>query len=61
MNASLACCLAHDCVCTFVCAGDGSEYKGSPFNIGTFVAALFILVPVAGLVFAYFTFGVLWG
>ncbi len=40
---------------------DGSEYKGSPFNILTFLVALFILVPVAGLVFAFATFGSLWG
>ncbi|GIL73741.1 hypothetical protein Vretimale_5380 [Volvox reticuliferus] len=40
---------------------DGSEYKGSPFNILTLVGALFILTPVAGLVFAYYTYGTLWG
>ncbi|KXZ44385.1 hypothetical protein GPECTOR_68g356 [Gonium pectorale] len=40
---------------------DGSEYKGSPFNILTLVGALFILTPVAGLVFAYWSYGTLWG
>lgn len=40
---------------------DGSEYKGSPFNILTLLGALFVLVPVAGLVVAYFTYGTLWG
>jgi hypothetical protein len=40
---------------------DGSEYKGSRWNILTLLAALFFLVPVGGLVFAWQTFGVLWG
>ncbi|EFJ46909.1 hypothetical protein VOLCADRAFT_118018 [Volvox carteri f. nagariensis] len=40
---------------------DGSEYKGSPFNILTLVGALFILTPVAGLVFAFYSYGILWG
>ncbi|GLC34983.1 hypothetical protein PLESTB_001185500 [Pleodorina starrii] len=40
---------------------DGSEYKGSPYNILSLVGALFILTPVAGLVFAYYTYGILWG
>ncbi|WIA39531.1 hypothetical protein OEZ86_005621 [Tetradesmus obliquus] len=40
---------------------DGSEYKGSKFNILTVLALLSILTPVLGLVFAYTTFGVLWG
>ncbi|KAG2444523.1 hypothetical protein HXX76_001270 [Chlamydomonas incerta] len=40
---------------------DGSEYKGSPFNILTLVGALFILTPVLGLWFAYATYGELWG
>lgn len=40
---------------------DGSEYKGSSFNILTLLAALFFLVPVAGLVFAFLTYGELWG
>lgn len=35
--------------------------QGSPFNILTLLAALFVLVPVAGLAFAYTSYGVLWG
>jgi hypothetical protein len=42
-------------------AWEGSEYKGSPFNILTLLAALFLLVPIAGLAFAYQSYGVLWG
>lgn len=42
-------------------AWEGSEYKGSRWNILTFLAALFVLVPVVGLGFAYQTYGVLWG
>jgi hypothetical protein len=40
---------------------DGSEYKGSPFNILSLLAALFILTPLLGLVFAYWSYGTLWG
>jgi len=40
---------------------DGSEYKGSQFNILNLLVALFVLVPVLGLVFAYFSYGDLWG
>lgn len=40
---------------------DGSEYKGSPFNILSLLAFLFVATPIAGLVFAYFTYGELWG
>jgi hypothetical protein len=40
---------------------DGSEYKGSPFNILTLLAFLFLAVPVAGLLFAKLTYGTLWG
>lgn len=40
---------------------DGSEYKGSSFNILTLLGLLFVLVPVAGLAFAYQSYGVLWG
>eukprot|EP00884_Botryococcus_braunii_P020014 jgi/Botrbrau1/6697/Bobra.0202s0034.1 len=40
---------------------EGSEYKGSSINILTVLIALFILVPVAGLAFAFATFGTLWG
>ncbi|KAG2493599.1 hypothetical protein HYH03_008117 [Edaphochlamys debaryana] len=39
----------------------GSEYRGSPWNIGTLVAALFVLTPVAGLLFAWFGYGIYWG
>eukprot|EP00803_Ostreobium_quekettii_P009009 evm.model.scf_351.6 EVM.evm.TU.scf_351.6 scf_351:47488-50920(-) len=39
----------------------GSEYRGSKFNILTLIGALFVLTPVAGLVFAYLTYGKLWG
>lgn len=40
---------------------DGSEYKGSPFNMLSLLAVLFVATPVAGLAFAYFTYGDLWG
>ena len=40
---------------------DGDKYKGNPVNILTVLAALSVLVPVLGLVFAYQTYGVLWG
>lgn len=40
---------------------DGSEYKGSQFNILTLLAVLFVLTPVAGLAFAKLTYGTLWG
>ena len=42
-------------------AWDGSEYKGSRWNVLTLLAALFLIVPVAGLGFAYWSYGVLWG
>ncbi|KAF6258421.1 hypothetical protein COO60DRAFT_1701307 [Scenedesmus sp. NREL 46B-D3] len=40
---------------------DGSEYKGSKFNILTVIALVSVLTPLLGLAFAYATFGVLWG
>uniref|UniRef100_A0A7R9T639 Uncharacterized protein n=1 Tax=Ostreococcus sp. 'lucimarinus' TaxID=242159 RepID=A0A7R9T639_9CHLO len=40
---------------------DGSEYKGSSFNILSLVAALFVLVPLGLLIFAYTSYGTLWG
>ena len=40
---------------------DGSEYKGSKFNVLTVILIASVLAPAAGLVFAYTTFGVLWG
>ncbi len=55
----LTVCAAHACVSMH--AGEGSEYKGSPFNILTLLAGLFVLVPFAGLVFAWFGYGVYWG
>lgn len=42
-------------------AWEGSEYKGSKYNILTLLVALFLLVPVLGLAFAFQTYGVLWG
>lgn len=39
----------------------GDQYKGSSFNILTVLAALFVLTPMLGLAFAYFTYGDLWG
>lgn len=52
--------------CFYVCLRaadnwDGSEYKGSRWNILSVLALLFFLVPVAGLAFAYTSYGVLWG
>ncbi|KAK3271868.1 hypothetical protein CYMTET_19804 [Cymbomonas tetramitiformis] len=40
---------------------DGDVYKGSGFNILNFLIILTIGVPVLGLIFAYQTYGVLWG
>eukprot|EP00775_Hariotina_reticulata_P002872 gene2872-3163_t len=40
---------------------DGSEYKGSSFNVLTVIALVSVLTPLLGLVFAYTTFGTLWG
>ena len=40
---------------------EGSEYKGSQFNILNLLVALFVLVPVLGLAFAYLSYGDLWG
>jgi hypothetical protein len=40
---------------------DGSEYKGSALNIGTVLAFIAVAAPLAGLYFAYATYGVLWG
>lgn len=40
---------------------DGSEYKGSNVNILTIILAVSVAVPALGLVFAYATFGTLWG
>eukprot|EP00242_Pyramimonas_sp_CCMP2087_P010082 CAMPEP_0198206712 /NCGR_PEP_ID=MMETSP1445-20131203/10248_1 /TAXON_ID=36898 /ORGANISM="Pyramimonas sp., Strain CCMP2087" /LENGTH=138 /DNA_ID=CAMNT_0043879501 /DNA_START=56 /DNA_END=472 /DNA_ORIENTATION=- len=40
---------------------DGDEYKGGGFNILTFLIILFLGVPALGLLFAYTSYGVLWG
>lgn len=40
---------------------DGAEYKGSPWNILNLLLALSILAPIAGLIFAFQTYGILWG
>jgi len=40
---------------------DGDSYKGGSVNILTILVAISILTPLAGLIFAYNTFGVLWG
>jgi hypothetical protein len=40
---------------------DGDSYKGGSVNILSVLVAISILTPVAGLIFAYQTFGVLWG
>lgn len=40
---------------------DGSEYKGSSFNVLTVIALVSVLTPLLGLLFAYTTFGILWG
>jgi hypothetical protein len=53
--------LSCHCLHTAAANWDGSEYKGSSFNILTLLGLLFVLVPVAGLAFAYQSYGVLWG
>lgn len=40
---------------------DGSEYKGSPVNILSIILVVSVLTPLAGIIFAYFTYGKLWG
>ncbi len=40
---------------------DGSEYKGSSFNVLTVLAVVSVLTPLLGLAFAYWSFGVYWG
>ena len=40
---------------------DGDSYTGGSVNILTILVAISILTPLAGLIFAYNTFGVLWG
>ncbi|KAK9835359.1 hypothetical protein WJX81_004613 [Elliptochloris bilobata] len=40
---------------------DGSVYKGSKFNVLTVIALVSVLTPLAGLAFAWWSYGVLWG
>jgi hypothetical protein len=40
---------------------DGDVYKGSSFNILTVLIGIAVGVPVAGLIFAYTSYGVYWG
>lgn len=40
---------------------DGDQYKGSSVNVLSVIAFVSIFTPLAGLVFAYFTYGVYWG
>eukprot|EP01025_Chloroclados_australasicus_P069820 TRINITY_DN990_c0_g3_i1.p2 TRINITY_DN990_c0_g3~~TRINITY_DN990_c0_g3_i1.p2 ORF type:complete len:150 (+),score=9.36 TRINITY_DN990_c0_g3_i1:81-530(+) len=40
---------------------EGGEYVGKKWNIMTFILSLSFLIPILGLVFAYFTYGKLWG
>lgn len=40
---------------------DGDVYKGSKFNVLTVILLASVLAPLAGLIFAYQTYGVLWG
>jgi len=40
---------------------DGDVYKGSRWNILNLLIILFVAVPLFGLLFAYQTYGTLWG
>lgn len=40
---------------------EGDEYKGSAINTLSVLAAISILTPLIGLIFAYFSYGRLWG
>lgn len=40
---------------------DGDVYKGSSVNVLTVLAAVSILAPIIGLIFAFQTYGTLWG
>jgi len=42
-------------------AWDGSEWKGSQFNVLNVILVVSVLVPLLGLAFAYWSFGKLWG
>lgn len=39
----------------------GDEYTGSKVNTLTVIAAISVLTPIIGLIFAFQTYGVLWG
>lgn len=39
----------------------GSEYKGSGFNVLTVILIVSVLTPLFGIIFAYFSYGKLWG
>jgi hypothetical protein len=40
---------------------DGDVYKGRKLNVLTVILLASVLAPLAGLIFAYQTYGVLWG
>jgi hypothetical protein len=40
---------------------DGDVYKGSKFNVLTVILLASVVAPLAGLIFAYQTYGILWG
>lgn len=40
---------------------DGDVYKGAPWNILNLLIILFLAVPLFGLIFAWQTYGTLWG
>lgn len=42
-------------------AWDGSEWKGSNVNILTVLIAISVAVPVAGIAFAFWSYGRYWG
>lgn len=39
----------------------GDTWKGGRINVLSVILIVSILVPLGGLIFAYFTFGTLWG
>jgi hypothetical protein len=40
---------------------DGSEYKGSKLNVLSVILIVSILTPLFGIIFAYLSYGRLWG
>jgi hypothetical protein len=40
---------------------EGSEFKGSSFNVLTVILIVSVLTPLFGIIFAYFSYGKLWG